>query len=131
LLWLFGLNVAFNPFKKKLKKFLMMRLLLSLIQGLLLLAMAALAIFVMLGSVYIAVVLMFFFVTAPIRVGLDLFEVKNSFEISAFLSFTFTSIIFSCKGNAIINRITIFWRGRNKEKIQGELNFINTYLGQN
>ncbi|ERM80549.1 hypothetical protein P872_12310 [Rhodonellum psychrophilum GCM71 = DSM 17998] len=130
LFWLIGLNIAVSPFERILKKFLLTRVLLKLVQGLLIIALVVLFISVSVGSVYVSVILVFMFVVAPIKVGLDLLDIKNSSEIAIFLSFTFSSIAFSYKGNAIINRITIFWRGRDKEKIQRELELINTYLGE-
>tara|TARA_R110002020_G_scaffold105483_5_gene246078 strand:+ start:3350 stop:4162 length:813 start_codon:yes stop_codon:yes gene_type:complete len=128
--WLVSLNIALDCFDPILKKYLLTRVFTKLVQGLLLLVLLTLVIFLLVGSVYISVVLVFFFIAAPLKVGLDLLDVKNSTEISAFLSFTCSSIAFSYKGNAIINRITIFWRGRDKQKIQQELNLINTYLGE-
>ncbi|SHO63033.1 hypothetical protein [Algoriphagus zhangzhouensis] len=130
LFWLVSLNLILDPFTQSLKKHLITRAILKIVQGLLIIVLGALAILLLVGSVYIAVMLVFFLVSAPLKIALDLLDVKNSTEISTFLSLTFSSIAFSYKGDTIINNITAFWRRKRKEKIRGELELINTYLGQ-
>lgn len=130
LFYFLGFQLIITHFKKHFLGFYLTRILYYTFQVIFAIVFILATAFSLLGKVLIAIIVVFSFSTLFLLKSLELLDVENHFEISLFLSFTFIAIIFSFKGNAIVNWLARKTDSSDKERLDSDLKIINKYLGQ-
>ncbi len=127
---LLGIHLIIHPIRDLLKKFFLTRIIYRTLQVISALTFILIYAFSLFGRVMIAMIMVFMFLLIFISKVLEYFNINNPLEVGLFLTFTILAIVFSFKGNKIVNWLAIKMEGGDSKKINGDLIIINKYLGQ-
>lgn len=126
---LLGLQLVTHPFRKFLKKYFVTRMFYWALQIVSVIGFFLIYAFSLIGRVMIAIMLFFALSSILISKTLEYFSVQNPLLIGLFLSFTISVIVFSYKGNSIVNRFAVFLEGGDKKNVESDLTIVNKFLG--
>lgn len=128
-LLLLGMLLVTSPFSKFLKKYFFTRIFYWGLQLVAIVVFLLVYAFSLFGRLMIAMMFVFVLTTVLISKTLEYLEIQNPLDTGLFLAFTLSAILFSFKGNQIVNWLALKMEGGDSQKIEGDLKIINKYLG--
>lgn len=129
-IFLLALQVMVYPFRIWLKRYFVTRIFYLVIQISFGLVFILAYIYALFGRVFIAIIGFISVSFVALAKSLEFLEVENPVDIALFFSFTFSTILFSYRGNLIVNWLARKMDSGNKDDLERDLEKVNKYLGQ-